>query len=203
MAYRVMNEIGGVTKTNLSESGKSMLIYSILDNEKNNLKFLGKSDKNIEVISNSITELKKHNISLENLQEVTEKIDDVYLKTKLQDISLLYEKYKYKIQKNYIDENDILTILAEQLPKTNMFNNTLIYIDEFAGFTPQEYEIIKYLLKTAKEITITMCVDSIIESTEPETDVFYANKITVSKLLNLQDDEQIIPFYLDKQYRFK
>ena len=203
MAYRVMNEIGGVTKTNLSESGKSMLIYSILDNEKNNLKFLGKSDKNIEVISNSITELKKHNISLENLQEVTEKIDDVYLKTKLQDISLLYEKYKYKIQKNYIDENDILTILAEQLPKTNMFNNTLIYIDEFAGFTPQEYEIIKYLLKTAKEITITMCVDSIIESTEPETDVFYANKITVSKLLNLQDDEQIIPIYLDKQYRFK
>ena len=77
MAYRVMNEIGGVTKTNLSESGKLMLIYSILDNEKNNLKFLGKSDKNIEVISNSITELKKHNISLENLQEVTEKIDDV------------------------------------------------------------------------------------------------------------------------------
>ena len=92
MAYRVMNEVGGVTKTNLSESGKSMLIYNILDAQKNNLKFLGKSDKNIEVISKSITELKKHNINLENLQEATEQIEDLYLKTKLQDIGLLYQK---------------------------------------------------------------------------------------------------------------
>ena len=203
MAYRVMNEVGGVTKTNLSESGKSMLIYNILDTQKNNLKFLGKSDKNIEVVSKSITELKKHNINLEMLQETTEQIKDLYLKTKLQDICLLYQNFQDKIKENYIDENDVLTILKEQLEKTDMFKDTLIYIDEFAGFTPQEYSIIKCLLQCAKDITITICTDSIIESTSPETDIFYANKITVSKLLNLLDDEEITPIYLDKQYRFK
>ena len=50
MAYRVMNEVGGATKTALSPCGKAMLIYNILLNEKSNLNFLGKSDENIELI---------------------------------------------------------------------------------------------------------------------------------------------------------
>ena len=36
MAYRVLNEVGGATKTHLSKSGKAMLIYSILNRHKKN-----------------------------------------------------------------------------------------------------------------------------------------------------------------------
>ena len=39
MAHRVSSEVGGSNKTVLSNCGKSMLIYSILSNKKNNLKF--------------------------------------------------------------------------------------------------------------------------------------------------------------------
>ena len=63
MAYRVMNEVGGNTKTALSGCGKAMLIYNILLNEKQNLNFLGKSDENINLISTQITEFKKHSMS--------------------------------------------------------------------------------------------------------------------------------------------
>ena len=38
MAYRVINEIGNTVQTSLSECGKAMLLYSILDEQKNNLK---------------------------------------------------------------------------------------------------------------------------------------------------------------------
>ncbi len=203
MAYRVMNEVGGVTKTNLTESGKIMLLYNIIDSQKNNLKFLGKTDKNLEVVSKSITEFKKHNINVENLEETIKIVQDKYLENKLQDIYLLYKNYQEKIKNNYIDENDVLTILVNQLDKTNMFKDTLIYIDEFAGFTPQEYAIIKKLLKCAKDITITMCTDSIVESNLPETDIFYSNKKTITKLLKIADEQEITPIYLDKQYRFK
>ena len=203
MAYRVMNEVGGVTKTNLTESGKIMLLYNIIDAQKDNLKFLGKTDKNLEVVSKSITEFKKHNINVENLEETIKIVQDKYLENKLQDIYLLYKNYQEKIKNNYIDENDVLTILANQLEKTNMFKDTLIYIDEFAGFTPQEYAIIKKLLECAKNITITMCTDSIVESNLPETDIFYSNKKTITKLLKIADEQEITPIYLDKQYRFK
>ena len=58
MAHRVSTEVGGSSKTILSECGKAMLVYSILSKKKNNLKFLGKSDNNIDMIMTQITELK-------------------------------------------------------------------------------------------------------------------------------------------------
>ena len=53
MAYRVIQETGGNTQ-NLTKCGKAMLIYSILNEQKNNLKFLGKTDENIEILGNAI-----------------------------------------------------------------------------------------------------------------------------------------------------
>ena len=40
MAYRVLNEVGGSTKTHLSKSGKAMLIYAILSQYKKELKLI-------------------------------------------------------------------------------------------------------------------------------------------------------------------
>ena len=75
MAYRVINENGKSLK-NIEGFGKSMLIYNILEDTKKELQFLGKNMQNIEVIERSITEFKKHNITKEKLQSITEKIDD-------------------------------------------------------------------------------------------------------------------------------
>lgn len=182
MAYRVMNEVGGATKTALSNCGKAMLIYNILLNEKSNLNFLGKSDENIDLISTQITEFKKHGVELKNLDEIVDTTDDKYLKSKINDMRIVYEKFEETIKNKYIDENDVLTILAEQLPFTKIFEDTLIYIDEFVGFTKQEYDVIKILLNMSNQITINVCTDSLDESLSPDTDIFYANKQTVQKI---------------------
>ena len=54
MAYRIINEIGGYTQTNLSNCGKSMLIYNVLHKNKKKLKFLNKTNETIEVLSNAL-----------------------------------------------------------------------------------------------------------------------------------------------------
>ena len=72
---------------------------------------------------------------LETLKEVTKNIQDKYLQKKLEDITNLYDLYNASIQNQYIDENDGLTLLAEELEESNEFKNCDIYIDEFAGFT--------------------------------------------------------------------
>ena len=112
LAYRVINEIGGVIHTNLTKCGKAMLIYWVLQTEKNNLTFLNKSDENIDVCMRIITELKKHSVTTDDLKDAQEKIEDKYLKNKLKDIILIYEKFEDKIQNNYIDKTDLLSILA-------------------------------------------------------------------------------------------
>ena len=203
LAYRVINEIGGV-KNNLSKSGKAMLIYSILQNEKNNLIFLNKSDENIDLCMRSISEFKKHGILINDLKNEKEKINDKYLKNKLNDLILIYENFENKIKNNYIDETDLLTILSENIDKINLLNNSEIYIDEFSGFTEQEYLIIKKLIKIANNVTITFCVDNLELNTNPNTDIFYPNKLTYKKIINLiNNNEKIEKINLNNFYRFK
>lgn len=158
-----------------------MLIFSILMNEKKNLKFLGKSDENIELIGTQITEFKKHGISVDMFKDSINNIDDKYLKCKMQDMLLVYEKFQNNLKDKYIDENDVLTILSDKIEETKFFNDAVIYIDEFVGFTKQEYDIIRKLLKLTKQINITVCTDSLILDKNPEVDIFYSNKQTARK----------------------
>lgn len=208
MAHRVSSEVGGSNKTVLSNCGKSMLIYSILSNKKNNLKFLGKSDSNIDMIMTQITELKKHGVTLENLKTLMEQVgeNDLYLENKLQDIYTVYSKFQEKIVNNYVDENDALTILESQLDATDMFKNTEIYIDEFVGFTKQEYAVIAKLLKQASKVTITVTSNSMEKTDEASNDIFFSNKETIEKILRIAKETKTTveePVFLEKIYRFK
>ena len=206
MAYRVMGEIGGLNKTNLSKCGKAMLIYSILSNNKKNLKFLGKSDENIDLSMRAITEFKKHGVSTLDLTNEIEKTDDIYLKTKLQDMACIYDNFEEKIANNYIEETDLLDILASNLDKVDLVKNSIIFIDEFAGFTYQEYEVIKQMISLAKEVNITICTDNLELNTNPDTDLYYSNKVTVKKLFKLVKENNLKleePIELNTCYRFK
>lgn len=208
MAHRVSNEVGGSNKTVLSNCGKSMLIYSILSNKKNNLKFLGKSDSNIDMVMTQITELKKHGVTLENLKTLMEQVgeNDLYLENKLQDIYTVYSKFQEKIVNNYVDENDALTILEGQIDATDMFKNTEIYIDEFVGFTKQEYAVIAKLLKQASKVTITVTSNSMEKTDEASNDIFFSNKETIEKILRIAKETKTAveePVFLEKIYRFK
>lgn len=206
IAERVALEIGGVTTTVLSKTGQAMIIYNILESQKNKLNFLGNSNSNVDLVLNTIKEFKKHNINYEKLKKTKDNVEDIYLKTKLSDISNVYEAYENTIINNYIDEDDRLTILAKQLEESTMFDSSYIYIDEFFGFTGQEYEIIRKLLKKAKQVTVTLCTDSILNMENKETDIFYSNKKTAKKLIEIANSEGIKideEVKLDNSYRFK
>ena len=131
MASRIINENGNNLK-NIEGFGKSMLIYDILDSSKKELQFLGKTTQNVDIVERSITEFKKHNITEEKLICVLEKVEDKYLKAKLLDLSYVYKKFQDSISEKFLDDNDSLTYLAENIKNTDMFNNSLIFIDEFA-----------------------------------------------------------------------
>ena len=206
MAYRVLNEVGGANKTHLSKCGKAMLIYSILNQYKNDFKFLGKSDENIDLSMTAITEFKKHGVTIEDLLQEKEKIEDSYLKAKISDMALVYEKFEEQINGNYIEDTDLLTILAENIEKIDLVKDSIIYLDEFSGFTKQEYEVLKKFIKLAKQVNVTVCVDDLELNTNPDIDVFYSNKLTLSKIIdvvkssNLKFEE---PVKLENGYRFK
>lgn len=204
MAYRVLNETRRAKIQSLSSSGKSMLIYHLLSEKKKDLNFIGKSYDNVDMVATQITEFKKHGITPEILKDVEKDSQDQYLKSKLRDMIQIYDAYRKEIEERYIDENDVLTILANELESVSDFQDCLIYVDEFVGFTKQEYEILRVLLRY-NSVTVTVCTDSIDISENPDTDLFYPNKQTLDRILNIVREENVVidtPVFLDKRYRF-
>jgi len=205
MAYRVLQEAGKGNMTHISKAGKSMVLYDILQSKKKQLKFLGKSLENVELVDTQITEFKKHKIEVETIKQVVEKEEDKYLQAKLKDMLLIYEAFEEKLQSQYIDENTLLTLLVEEIENTHLLDNACIYIDEFVGFTKQEYEIIRKLLRITKDVTIAICADDETMYAQ-EADVFYANKKTMYSLMKIAEEEEIEilpPIELKKNIRFK
>lgn len=203
MAYRVINETISNIDYKIEKSGKSMIIFDAINKEQKNLKFLGKSIDNVETIIKQITEFKKHNINVETLKKQVEETEDEYLKLKLNDMLIMYTKFEEVIEGKFLDENDVLTILDENIEKSHLFDNAVFYIDEFAGFTKQEYEVIKKLEKVAKELYITICTDSLRVEKSPEADIFYDNKQAIQTLCNISEIDKKEQIYLEKKHRFK
>ena len=141
MAHKVMRFMGLLDKDVISKSGKSMIIYDAISKNQKDLKFLGKSNDNVQTIITGITEFKKHNITVEDLRKRVEDEKNEYLKAKLNDMLIMYEALSEKIE-SFIDENDVLNILADNIEESHLFDGATFYLDEFAGFTKQEYNVI-------------------------------------------------------------
>ncbi len=207
MADRVISEVIGNYQTHLSKVGKSMIIYDVIEELKNETNFLKSSDKNLELVLNMITEFKKHNINSEIIQDGINVISEnnQYLNLKLEDAKKIFEKYQEKISENYIDESDALDLLAEHIEEVSFFNDAIIYIDEFAGFTPNEYKIIEKLCTLVKELTVTICTDSLEKVDNIDESIFYFNEITAEKLLEIAKRNGcfVTKVFLDDAKKFK
>ena len=187
MADRVIQEVLGNVTSHLSKIGKSMIVYDAIDSLKKNMNFLRSSDKNLELALRMITEFKKHNINYKMIEDTIEKVDDKYLQLKLTDTKNILEKYQKRIEGNYVDEADRLDLLAQNIELVDFFDDAVIYIDEFAGFTPNEYQIIEKLCTLAKEITVTICTDSLEKVGNMDESIYYFNKITADRLLEISE----------------
>lgn len=206
MADRINTEIGGKDEKQITKSSKAMLIQSILKENKSKFTFLGNSNENLSLAIKGITEFKKHGIKAEDIEKNLEHIEDLNLKLKLRDMQKIYLEYENKIQNEFIDEDDKLTKLAKNLEQSEEFRDSYIYIDEFAGFTHQEYEIIRSLMKKAKKIIVTSCIDPKEINQNLETSIFYPNQKVIDKITKIAEEENVDiepPKILEETYRFK
>lgn len=201
MSDKISSEVGGIEETLITKSERAMLMYNIIQENKEKFTFLGKSDENIELALKTITEFKKHNVKIEDLENNLNNVEDINLKLKLSDMIEIYKAYEDGMSQKFIDEDDKLTRLARLIEKSTEFNDSLVFVDEFAGFTAQEYEVLKQIMKKAKKTVITSCIDP-----NKESEIFTPNKEVVDKIIELAKEENIEvenPVVLEKNYRFK
>ena len=194
LAYRVFSEVGGITRKPMDTSGKAMLIHSIMQKKQDDFKVFSAASKQkgfVDNVASAITEFKKYGISSEaNLNKVKENLgENPLLIDKITDLSLIYGEFDNILNQNYVDPDDDLTRLYSALDECNIFDGAEFWLDEFTGFTPQQYGIIEKLYKKAKRVNITLPLKSSEHSKGmDEADAFYSIKVTENKLLDLAED---------------
>ncbi|MFZ5353393.1 MAG: helicase-exonuclease AddAB subunit AddB [Bacillota bacterium] len=196
LAYRVLSETGGINRTRMNQAGKCMLLYSILDKYKEELKVFGFSAGRkgfANTLSGVISELKRYNVTPELLNSVKMAVgNNDMLAGKLEDIYRVYSEYEEIISSRYADSDDDLTLLSHKISECTFLDNSEIWIDGFSGFTPQEYAVIGELMKKAEALNISLCTDCIEDSGSiTGMELFAPVMLTAYRILRLAKDNAV------------
>ena len=208
MAFRVFSEEGGITYPHIHAAGKCMVIYSILEKMKDNLTVFSRAaDRQgfINTLVNLISEFKRYSITPKLLEEADRNLGDSdQLRNKLRDISAIYAEFEQIMAQRYRDSDDDLTLVSDMLAKCTLYDDAEIWIDGFAGFTPQEFRVIANLLAKAKRINISLCTDSLDQ--KEETEVFASVKRVHHRLTKIAQESGINiekPLFLGEEKLFR
>ena len=194
MSSIVFSKVGGLTDVNINSSGRAMMIYKSIDKISNELKVYAKSSTQsgfVASITDMISELKQYNVSPDMLEAISGEVENETLRYKLKDIAKIYAEFEKNLHENYVDSQDMLTSLAARLEQCEYFKDSYIYIDEFTGFTPNQYGVLKVLLKQAKEVYISLTIDSLTQFTYSKNDAFSRTKYTFEKLYKIAAEEGV------------
>jgi len=162
LAYRVLQEMGGVSRHHLNEVGLAILLQKVMNEQKAALKlFPGYINKPgfIQKVSEIISELKSYSINSKELVELFKgQQEEANWSTqslqKLNDLAIIYEHFNQVSLQKYLMSEDYYTLLSEQIATSQIVAHSDFYIDGYHLFNKQEELILFQLMKYAKSVTI-------------------------------------------------
>lgn len=162
LAWRILQETGGMSRYHLNSTGISMLIQKIIEEKKDELHlFKRAADKSgfVSQMEQMLIEFKRYCVQPSELEIQRNQHEEQTLQEKLHDLQLIYSGFEEAIFNKYIDSEDYFRLLSESIAKSSYLQQAEIYIDGFYSFTPQEYMIIEQLMRHCREVTITLTLD--------------------------------------------
>lgn len=188
LCNRVFREYGGLSYNYITKSGKQLMMWQTLTELAPLLKTRTAVERgSVSRMLSAVNEFKAYRISPIALERAAKKLSDdesqAKLSDKLYDLSLIFASYINLVSETCDDASDDLTKAAELLAEHDFFNGADVCLDSFSGFTPQEFAVIREIIRQAENVTLSVCLDA-----PPETsrDELFANSAdTAAKLKQL------------------
>lgn len=163
LAHRVFEETGEIDGVTLDDLGKSMLLYRLANELKDELTYYQNAVSRPGFIGQMkvmMTELYQYGLGEEEITALLEKLPEgSTLKAKWSDILLLYRRFTEQQTKGQIPSEKVLDVLASKLGQSALIKDADIYLDEYSGFTPQQLRVITGLLANAANVTVCLPMD--------------------------------------------
>ncbi|WP_128896065.1 helicase-exonuclease AddAB subunit AddB [Longirhabdus pacifica] len=199
LAFRVLQETGGMARIPVDDLGKKMLIYHLLLQHQETLPSLSRASQqmgSVQQILDTFNEWKHYCVTTDTLEQVVATSNDPHdsesqsqqhLNEKLDDLGKLFSRYEAWLSDTYMDAEDYLTQLAAQLMQSEYLRHAEIWVDGFHGFTTQEYEVLLSLMQVCKKVTIALTLDREVTSMEELSDLdpFHPTAVTMRTIENM------------------
>lgn len=196
LAKRVLKEAGKDHYLVIDDLEKVMILKRILEEHKKELSFFKKSyisEGFVDSINRLMTIFEQNSIEIETLEHMIEDKEATSIfQYKMQDIKNIYGWFNDYIAEKFITAEGTMKLLADHIKESHYLDHTSIWIDGFYGFTTAQLQIVRELLKKAKELTITLPMDRVYGAEEKifENNPFYESIKTYQKLIHICDEEK-------------
>lgn len=177
----------------LDDASGAVLMSMALESVRDKLCLYGKHTEKASVITgfrSLVSELKQNSVSSDAVRLAMASMENGLLKMKLSDIVTVLDAYDSMLEGSFFDPDDLLTELSDILPENDYFDNRIVFIDGFRGFTACEYKVIAHILRRAKAVYVTLCTDNLYNS-DDETDLFAHTKRTAVRLKAIAAKESV------------
>lgn len=183
LAWKVLQETGGISRVHIGEIGISMILRKIIEERKEDLKiFHHVADQQgfYKELSALIAELKGFQISSDDLSsfirqmEESSSNDKTFIEQKINDVQIVFEAFNSYMKDKYLDSEDYLNLLIQEIPKSEYVKDSIIYIDGYYDLAPQERNVIEVLMKYCHEVKFSLTLDRPYDDSLPhELNLFY------------------------------
>ncbi len=177
LGTRILRQTGGSLLPMINKYGRHMLLTKIMEKANDSMKlYKNQAGRNsfIEMLNDMISELKQYGASPEVIDTVKEDIPEgTYLRSKLEDIHLIYTAYEEAIEGKYTDTEDLNDLYAERISEAEMLRGNTVWVYGFDSFTPKNVRIITELAAVCDDVHIVLtCSDPVSRGKDRDGELF-------------------------------
>ena len=152
----------------LSETARGMILRRILQEHQDSLTIFSRTGARagfVGQVTAAISEFRQQQITPAQLRAESEELSaqgapaSRPLVEKLADLATIYQAYMDHIADRFIDPDDLLDLLGRHCRGVDLLDGAKLWIDGFAGFTPQQHGILQALMAQVESTCITLCLD--------------------------------------------
>lgn len=140
----------------LMPSGKTMLILKALSSIGENNMFAASAKRSgfVSSCQELFSEFKRYSIGPDDIAEIQS--ENATFTRKMSSIAEIYKLYSDCLPADFSDSDDAVLNFANYVKNTDLFTNTMFFIDDYSDFLPQHYALISTLVEKSSGVHITL-----------------------------------------------
>ncbi len=162
LGYRLRQELREKEDEALSPLVQQLILRRLLRAHKTELRMLGKAAGQphfAKTLTAFFHQLDAFGITEEALAAAKVAAEDTPLGRKLSDLILLRREYHAYLTAHFSYRGNLYDKLTADIPRSPMIRGAKIWIDGFNGMIPQEISAVAALVRTARDVTVTLSMD--------------------------------------------